>query len=273
LVRLPTLGILTSTSKVTVTEGSTATFQVKLNTAPVKSTTVTVIRVSGDTNITVQSGASRVFNAATWNTYQAVTLRATHDADRSDGVANIRCSAPGLAIKYVTATEGDDGRVDSPAPASLGGAMTGNSNPAGNASVLKGSASVLKGNASVLKGNVNVLEPIDVRTSNPEPDTNGWKAVDGNPETFWQGQTGARGWWLALTYGKDVKAQDVQVQWAEGSSTGLVLLGSADADQWYELAPLLKQGPVSFGYLWLMFPENEAGVTPKVSEIRVDSDE
>jgi len=35
----------------------------------------------------------------------------------------------------------------------------------------------------------------------------------------------------------------------------------------------LKQGPVSFGYLWLMFPENEAGVTPKVSEIRVDSDE
>ena len=70
--------------------------------------------------------------------------------------------------------------------------------------------------------------------------------------------------------GKDVKAKDVQVQWAEGSATDLVLLGSADADQWYELAPLLKQGPVSFGYLWLMFPEDKAGIAPKVSEIRVD---
>ena len=114
------------------------------------------------------------------------------------------------------------------------------------------------------------MAPIDVRTSDPEPDTNGWKAVDGNPETFWQGQADTGGWWLALAYGKDVKAQDVQVQWAAGSATNLLLLGSADADQWYELAPLLKQGPVSFGYLWFMFPEDEASAVPKVSEIRVD---
>ena len=218
--------------------------------------TVTVMRVSGDTNITVQSGASRVFNAASWNTYQPVTLRAAHDVDRVNSSALIRCSAPGPASKYVTATERDDELVNSPAPASLGGAMTGNNNPAGN--------------ASVLKGTVSVLEPIDVQTSDPEPDTNGWKAVDGNLKTFWQGQTGARGWWLALTYGKEVKAQDVQVQWAEGSATSLMLLGSADANRWYELAPLLKQGPVSFGYLWLMFPEDKAGTAPKVSEIRVD---
>ena len=117
---------------------------------------------------------------------------------------------------------------------------------------------------------MSVLNPMEVRTSDPEPDTNGWKAVDGNPETYWQGQGGAGGWWLALTYGQEVKAKDVQVQWMEGSSTGLVLLGSADAEQWYELAPLLKEGPVSFGYLWLVLPEGEAGIAPKVSEIRVD---
>ena len=129
-----------------------------------------------------------------------------------------------------------------------------------------------KGNVRALnlEGNVCVLEPIDVRTSDPEPDTNGWKAVDGNPETFWQGLAGARGWWIALAYGKDVNAWDVQVQWAEGSATNLLLLGSADAEQWYELAPLLKEGPVSFGYLWLVLPEGEAGIAPKVSEIRVD---
>ena len=124
--------------------------------------------------------------------------------------------------------------------------------------------------AQTSNGNVSVLQPIDVRTSDPEPDTNGWKAVDGNPATFWQGQADARGWWLVLAYGKDVKAQDVQVQWAEGSATNLLLLGSADAEQWYELAPLLKQGPVSFGYLWLVLPEGETGIAPKVSEIRVN---
>jgi hypothetical protein len=94
--------------------------------------------------------------------------------------------------------------------------------------------------------------------------------VDGNPETFWQGQAETRGWWLALTYGQEMKAKDVQVQWAEGSSTGLVLLGSEDAEQWYELAPLLKEGPVSFGYLWLVLPEVADGKVPKVSEIWVD---
>ena len=123
------------------------------------------------------------------------------------------------------------------------------------------------------KGNLSVLEPIDVRTSDPEPDTNGWKAVDGNPATFWQGQADARGWWLVLAYGKEVTAQDVQVQWVEGSETNLLLFGSVDAEQWYDLAPLLKQGPVSFGYLWFVIPEGEAGITPKVSEIRVDSAE
>jgi hypothetical protein len=124
--------------------------------------------------------------------------------------------------------------------------------------------------ASTSKGNASVLKPMEVRTSDSEPDTNGWKAVDGNPETFWQGQAETRGWWLALIYGQEVKAKDVQVQWMEGSSTGLVLLGSEDAEQWYELMPLLKEGPVSFGYLWLVLPEIEAGIVPKVSEIRVD---
>ena len=56
--------ILTSANAVTVPEGSTATFQVKLNYAPPSPTTVTVSRVSGDTDITVQSGASLVFNAS-----------------------------------------------------------------------------------------------------------------------------------------------------------------------------------------------------------------
>ena len=104
----PALAIVTSTNAVTVPEGGTATFQVKLNTAPVNPTTVTVSRVSGDTDITVQSGASLVFNASNWNTNQTVTLSAASDADQVDGSAIIRCSAPGLADQDVTATEQDN---------------------------------------------------------------------------------------------------------------------------------------------------------------------
>ena len=97
-----------STNAVTVPEGGTAIFQVKLNTAPVSPTTVTVSRVSGDTDITVQPSGSLVFNASTWNTNQTVTLAAASDADRVNDSAVIRCSAAGLTSKDVTATEQDN---------------------------------------------------------------------------------------------------------------------------------------------------------------------
>ena len=108
----PPLAILTSADAVTVPEGSNATFQVKLNTAPTNSTTITVGRVNGDTDITVQSGGSLVFNAGNWNTYQPVTLAAAEDADEVNGSAMIQCSAPGLANKDVTATEQDNDVVN-----------------------------------------------------------------------------------------------------------------------------------------------------------------
>ena len=381
----PALTILTSADSVTVPEGGTAAFQVKLNTAPVSPTTVTVSWVSGDTHIAVQSGGSRVFNASTWNTYQTVTLSAAEDADTVNYAAVIRCSASGVVSKDVTATEQEnDPVVTNLALTLLGSTITGN-NGANWGKLIDGVTTGYDGDhgygytlwspspgtmtldlnglctitrtklllwdldsrryyrykieASIdnttwativdrtttnqcqgwqdisfdspvqarylrLTGtynsaniqfhavewevygtppsappaspdpaseeNVSVLEPIEVRTSDPEPDTNGWKVVDGNPATFWQGQTDAQGWWLVLAYGKDVKAYDVQVQWAEGSATNLLLLGSMDAEQWYDLAPLLKQGPVSFGYLWLVLPEGEVGTVPKVSEIQVD---
>ena len=90
------LEILTSANAVTVPEGSTASFLVKLNAAPVSSTTVRVSRVSGDTGITVRSGASLVFNASSWNTYQTVTLSAAEDLDIVNSSAVIRCSAAGI---------------------------------------------------------------------------------------------------------------------------------------------------------------------------------
>ena len=104
----PGLAILTSTNAVTVPEGGTTNFLVKLNTEPINPTTVTVSRVSGDTNLSVQSGSSLVFDAADWNIDQTVTLAAAADPDRINGSALIQCSAPELAAKDVTATEEDN---------------------------------------------------------------------------------------------------------------------------------------------------------------------
>ena len=120
-----TPAILTSADSVTVPEGGTATFQVKLNTAPVSPTTMTVSRVSGDADIAVQSSGSLVFNASTWNTYQTVTLSAAEDADTVNSAAVIRCSASGVAGKDVTATEQDNDGVVNLALASRGSTITG----------------------------------------------------------------------------------------------------------------------------------------------------
>ena len=103
----PPLGILTSTNAVTVPEGGTASFQVKLNTAPVSPMTVTVSRLSGDTDIAVQSGTSLVFNASNWSTNKTVTLSAAGDLDTASSSAVIRCSVAGVTNKDVTATEKD----------------------------------------------------------------------------------------------------------------------------------------------------------------------
>ena len=99
----PIQTILTSANAVIVPEGGgTATFQVKLNTIIAGVTTVTVSRLSGDTNITVQSGGSLVFNASNWNTYQTVMLGAG-PATPTNASAVIRCSAPGIANTDLTA--------------------------------------------------------------------------------------------------------------------------------------------------------------------------
>ena len=100
--------ILTSVDVVMAPEGGMATFLVKLNTAPVSPTTVTVSRVSGDPDIAVKVGGSLIFDAFTWNIYQTVTLSAAADPDWINDSAVIQCSAPGWIATNVTATEQDN---------------------------------------------------------------------------------------------------------------------------------------------------------------------
>ncbi len=102
-----TLQFETNVDALSVPEGSTAQFQVRLTAEPGSDVAVTVARASGDTDITVQT-PSLTFTPANWNVYQGVTLAAAEDADIQNSQAVIRLSAVGVPNKEITATEQDD---------------------------------------------------------------------------------------------------------------------------------------------------------------------
>jgi uncharacterized repeat protein (TIGR01451 family) len=99
------LTIVASVDSLGVRLGSGATFGVKLSAQPQSNVTVSVSRVSGDTDIAVAAGSSLTFTPANWNAYQQVTVSQAQEADTVEGTATIRCSASGLADKNVTACE------------------------------------------------------------------------------------------------------------------------------------------------------------------------
>ncbi|MBN1670803.1 MAG: lamin tail domain-containing protein, partial [Kiritimatiellae bacterium] len=101
--------IQTSVASITVPEGGTAGFQVRLSAQPASSVTVTTARSAGDSDVTVSGGGTLTFTTSNWNTYQTVTLAAAEDnADNANGTATFTCSGSGLTSASVTATEADD---------------------------------------------------------------------------------------------------------------------------------------------------------------------
>ncbi|MBM4165099.1 MAG: InlB B-repeat-containing protein, partial [Lentisphaerae bacterium] len=102
------IAIMSDVCAVSVPEGGTNTLRLKLSAKPSGTVTVTVARVSGETDITVQSGASLIFTTNNWGTYQTVTLAAAEDGDTEDGSASITVSSAGMLGEPVTATEADN---------------------------------------------------------------------------------------------------------------------------------------------------------------------
>ncbi|WP_184913159.1 glycoside hydrolase family 48 protein [Kitasatospora gansuensis] len=85
-----------------VTQGKTGTFTVKLSAQPTANVTVTTTRTSGNTGLTVSGGASLTFTPANWATAQTVTL--TADATGT-GSATFTAAATGHTAAAVTVTE------------------------------------------------------------------------------------------------------------------------------------------------------------------------
>jgi parallel beta-helix repeat protein len=93
----PASPIIIDGAPVSVPEGSSATFQLKLAESPATPVTVVVAWASGDSTISITSGSTLLFDSNNWDVYQTVTLSAAEDVNRTNGTALITCSAPTLA--------------------------------------------------------------------------------------------------------------------------------------------------------------------------------
>ncbi len=96
---------LTDTSTLSVPEGGSASFGVRLSFQPAGTATVEISRASGDTDITVQSIAILTFTPLNWDTYQTVTLAATEDADFTESAAIFEIRGVGFESAFINVTE------------------------------------------------------------------------------------------------------------------------------------------------------------------------
>ena len=110
-----TRGFTFTPTAVSVTEGSTNSYKVKLNTKPSDSVTVSVARSTTgtqDNNLSVKTGSSLTFTTSNWDTDQTVTLQAAEDDDGENGTADFKHTATGggydSATGTVRATESDN---------------------------------------------------------------------------------------------------------------------------------------------------------------------
>jgi hypothetical protein len=106
----PTQAIQLSTTTLSVTENQTATFGVRLASAPTGTVTVTcAVATAGDTSITVSAGTgTKSFTSTNFGTFQNVTVAAAEDADATNGQRVINCTSSGLTTQSVTVTEADN---------------------------------------------------------------------------------------------------------------------------------------------------------------------
>ena len=94
--------IVASPAQLSVQQGKTGTFGLKLSSAPSANVTVGVARSAGNTGLSVQSGASLTFTPSNWSTAQNVTIAAD---SAGSGSATFSATGTGYSTADVTVTE------------------------------------------------------------------------------------------------------------------------------------------------------------------------
>ncbi len=95
-------------------EGGEVVTTVRLAMVPPGAVQVDVARTAGDTDVTVQSGATLNFDPSNWSRPQPVRLRALKDLDLVDDDATISVSSSGLTTVPVRVTSLDLGALEQP---------------------------------------------------------------------------------------------------------------------------------------------------------------
>jgi hypothetical protein len=101
-----TFEFVTDKDELTIIEGQTAAFQVKLS-AQLPFDVAANITVSGDSDIQLQSSPTLTFTSSDWNIYREVTLEAAPDEDNINDQAVVTIEANGLASTQVIVNEHD----------------------------------------------------------------------------------------------------------------------------------------------------------------------
>ncbi len=100
--------IVVSAVNLTLDEGSSNTFTIRLASAPASDVTVNTARTSGDSDVTVSSGSALTFTPANYATPQTVTVSAAEDADSADDSAVLTVSATGETPRTINVTVKDN---------------------------------------------------------------------------------------------------------------------------------------------------------------------
>lgn len=97
-----------SASTVSVPEGRTQSVSVRLSASPGHSTAVSIEKVSGDPDLTLEMPPTLSFGVNAWNVSQRVEIAAAPDADKVNGTATFRLSATNVTPIDIVVTEADD---------------------------------------------------------------------------------------------------------------------------------------------------------------------
>ena len=95
----PALGVTVTPTALTVVEGASATYTVKLNAEPSGNVTVTVAGATGDVSVT---GSPLTFTDQNYGTAQTITVNAAADTDATNDAATLTHSATGGGYNGVT---------------------------------------------------------------------------------------------------------------------------------------------------------------------------
>jgi arylsulfatase A len=87
-----------STNDLSVAEGGTASFGIRLSANPGTPVSVNVVPYSGDTDLSVSAGGTLNFTTSNWSNWQTVTLAAAVDADAENSGATFRATMSGANV-------------------------------------------------------------------------------------------------------------------------------------------------------------------------------